>query len=130
MESSAYGLLIFLPAILIPACASSSLTFHLIYNLNKQGDNIQHCCYSFPNVEPVHCSMSGSDCCFLTCIQVLQEAVKVVWYKNFPPFVVIHTVKGFHLVSEAEVDVFLEFSCFSYDPMGCWQFDLWFLGLF
>ena len=76
--------------------------------------------YSFLSFEPVHCSMSGSNCCFLTCIQVSQEADKVVWYshlfKNFPQFVVIHTVKGFSIVNEAEVDVFLEFSCFLYDP--------------
>ena len=59
--------------------------------------------YSFPNFEPVHCFMYGSNCCFLTCIQVSQEASKVVWYphlfKNFPQFVVIHTVKGFSVVS-------------------------------
>ena len=65
--------------------------------------------------------MSGFNCCFLTCIQVSQEAGKVVWYshlfKNFPQFVVIHTVKGFSVVNKAEVDVFLEFSCFFYDPM-------------
>ena len=58
--------------------------------------------------------MSGSNCCFLTCIQVSQEAGQVVWYshhlKNFSQFVVIHTVKGFGIVSEAEVDVLLEFS--------------------
>ena len=64
--------------------------------------------------------MSGSSCCFLTCIQISQEPAKVVWYsylfKNFLQFVVIHTVKGFSIVIEAEVDVFLEFSCFSYDP--------------
>ena len=76
--------------------------------------------YSFPNLEPVRCSMSGSNCCFLTCIQISQEAGKVAWYshllKNFPQFVVIHTVKGFSVVNEAEVDVFLEFSCFFYDP--------------
>ena len=77
--------------------------------------------YSFPNLEPVHCSMSDSDSCFLTCIQISQEAGKVIWYshlfKNFPQFVVIHTVKGFIIVNEAEVDVFLEFPCFFYDPM-------------
>ena len=43
----------------------------------------------------------------------------MVWYshlfKNFPQFVVIHTVKGFSVVNEAEVDVFLEFSCFFFD---------------
>ena len=66
-------------------------------------------------------SMSSSNCCFLTCIQISQEAGKVVWYshrfKNFPQFVVIHTVKGFRLVNKAEVDVLLEFSCFFYDPV-------------
>ena len=65
--------------------------------------------------------MSGSNYCFLTCIQVSQESGQVVWYshlfENFPQFVVIHTVKGFGVVSEAEVDVFLEFSCFFNDPM-------------
>ena len=57
--------------------------------------------YSFPNLEPVHCFMSGSNCCFLTCIQIYQETGKVVWYfhllKNYPQFVVIHTVKDFWL---------------------------------
>ena len=76
--------------------------------------------YSFPNFEPVRFLMSGSNCCFLTCIQVSQEAGKVVWYfhlfKNFPQFVVIHTVKGFSIANEAEVDVLLEFPCFFYDP--------------
>ena len=76
--------------------------------------------YSFPNLEPVHCSMSGSNCCFLTCIQVSQEAGQVVWYshllKNFLQFVVIHTVKGVGVVNKAEIDVFLEFSCFFYNP--------------
>ena len=65
--------------------------------------------------------MSSSNCGFLTCIQISQEAGKVVWYshllKNFPQFVVIHTVKGFSVVNEAEVDVFFEFSCFFCDPM-------------
>ena len=62
--------------------------------------------------------MSGSNCCFLTCIQISQEADKVVWYfllfQNFPQFVVIHPVNGFSLVNEA--DVFLEFCCFFSDP--------------
>ena len=64
--------------------------------------------------------MSSSNCCFLTCTQIFQEAGKVVWYshllKNFPQFVVIHTVKGFDVVNKAEVDVSLELSCFFYDP--------------
>ena len=75
---------------------------------------------SFPSLEPVYCSMSSSNCCFLTCIQISQEAGKVVWYphlfKSFPQFVVINTVKGFSVVNEAEIDVFLEFLCFFYDP--------------
>ena len=75
--------------------------------------------YSFPNSEPV-CSMSSSNCYFLTCIHISQEAGKVVWYshlfKNLPQFVVIHTVKGVGIVNKAEVDVFLEFSYFFYDP--------------
>ena len=64
--------------------------------------------------------MSGSNYCFLACIQISQEAGQVVWYshllKNFPQFVVIHTVKGFGIVNKAEVDVFLELSCFLDDP--------------
>ena len=57
-------------------------------------------------------------CCFLTCIQISQEAGQVVWYshllKNFLPFVVIHTIKGFGVINKA--DVFLELSCFFDDP--------------
>ena len=65
----------------------------------------------------------------------------MVWYSdlfnNFPQFVVIHTVKGFSVVNKAEVDVFLELSCFFYDPVdvgslisGCSAFsksslDIW-----
>ena len=76
--------------------------------------------YSLPYLEPVCCSMSSSNCCFLTCIQVSQEASQVVWYshllKNFPQFIVIYTVKGFGIVNNAEVDVFLELSCFFNNP--------------
>ena len=93
MVSSAYlRLLIFLQAILIPACASSSPEFVMMsseYKLNKQGH--------FSYLEPVCCSMSSSNCCFLTCIEVSQEAGQVVWYshlfQNFPQFIVIHIVK-------------------------------------
>ena len=64
--------------------------------------------------------MSSSNCCFLTCIQVSQEAGQVVWYsnlfQNFPQFIVIHTVKGFGVVNKAKIDVFLELSCFFHDP--------------
>jgi len=77
--------------------------------------------YSFPNLEPDCCSMSSSNFCFLTYIQISQEAGKVVWYshlfQNFPQFAVIHTVKGFGIVNKAEIDVFLEVSCFFDDPV-------------
>ena len=78
--------------------------------------------------------MYGSNCCFLICIHVLQEAGEVVWYshifKNFP--VLYSTVKGFSVVSEAEVDVFLEFSCFFDDPtdVGNLKPPEWLLCLF
>ena len=65
--------------------------------------------------------MSSSNCCFLTCIYVSQEPGQVVWYshlfQNFLQFIVIHTVKGFGIVNKAEVDVFLELSCFFDDPV-------------
>ena len=65
--------------------------------------------------------MFGFDFCYLTCIQVSQEADKVVWYshlfKNCTQFIEIHTVKGFNIVNKAEVDVFLELSSFFYDPV-------------
>ena len=76
--------------------------------------------YSLPYLEPVCCSMFSSNCCFLTCIQISQEAGQVVWYshlfKNFPQCIEIHTVKGFGMVNKAEVDVFLKLSCFFDDP--------------
>ena len=66
--------------------------------------------------------MSSSNCCFLTCIQISQEAGKAVWYshllENFPQFVVIYIVKCFGVVNKAEADVFLELSCFFNDPMN------------
>ena len=79
--------------------------------------------YFFPNLESVCCPVFGSNCCFLTCI-----CVSYIWvlyfhlFKNFPQFVVIHTVKGFYVVNKAEVDIFLEFSCFFYDPV---DFSSW-----
>ena len=126
MVSSAYlSLLIFLPAISIPACASSSPAFLMMYSaykLNKQGDNqYTALTYSFSYLEPVCCSMSSSNCCFLTCIQISQEAGQVVWhshlFQNFPQLIVNHTVKGFGTAfNKAEVDVFLELSSFFNDP--------------
>ena len=76
--------------------------------------------YSFSYLETVCCSMSSSNCCFLTYIQVSQEEGHVVLYfhlfQNFPQFTVTHTVKGFGIVNKAEIDVFLELFCFFNDP--------------
>ena len=72
--------------------------------------------------------MSHSNCCFLTCIHVSQETGKLFWYsplfKNFPHYAVIHTAKGFGVVTEAQVDIFLELPCFLHIPMNVGN---WFL---
>ena len=64
--------------------------------------------------------MSSSNCCFLTCIQISQEAGQVIWcshlFQNFLQFVVLYTVKGFGIVNKAQLDVFLELSCFFDGP--------------
>ena len=77
--------------------------------------------YSFPNLEPVRCSMSSSNRCFLTCIQVSEVVGKAG--KKFPSLEEFATVccdphsQSLRVVNEAKVDVFLKFSCFFYDPM-------------
>ena len=89
--------------------------------LNKQGDNIQPFCTPFPVLKQSVVLRIVLTFAFLSCIQVSQETDKVFWYshlfKNFPPFFVIHTVKGFSIVNEAEVEIFLERSCFLNDPV-------------
>ena len=107
MVSSAYlRLLIFLPAILISACDSSSPALHMIYSaykLNKQGDHTV-LMYSFPNLEPVCCSMSCSHCCFLTYIQVCRRQVRwsgIPISKNFP--------QNFHGKLMGEVEIVTDF---------------------
>ena len=78
--------------------------------------------YSFSYLEPVCCSMSSSNCCFLTCMQVSQEEGQVVWYfhlfQNFPHFIVIHTVKGFGIVNKAEIDVFVCLFVFPWNSLA------------
>ena len=71
--------------------------------------------------------MSGSNCCFLTLIHISGERrSRVAWYshhlKNFPQFVMIHTVKSFHIINEPETDVVLEPPWFFYDPMNVGNF--------
>jgi len=81
--------------------------------------------YSFPYLETVCCSMSSSNCFFLTCIQISQEAVQVVWYshllKNFPQSVATHTVKGFGIVNNVKLDVFWSSLAFLM-LMNIWKF--------
>ena len=124
--SSAYlRLLIFLPAILIPACASTSLAFHIMYStckLNKQGDNIQPWCTPFPIWK-----RSIVPCLVLTVAswpaqRFLRRQVRwfgiPISFKNFPQFVVIYTVKGFSVVCGTEVHASLELSCLFCGPAG------------
>ena len=119
LVSSAYlRLLIFLPEILIPACASSSPVFLMMYSaykLNKQDDNIQPLCIPFPiwNQSVFTCSVltvSSWPAYRLLRRQVMWSGIPIS--KNFPQFLVIHPVKSFSIVNEAEVDVFLELPCF------------------
>ena len=113
-------LLIFLPDILIPACDSSSVKFHIIYSAYKLKIRVR--LYGFV----VLLSQSGTSLFFHILLKMLlfdmhtipQETTKVVWYSHlFTNFshLVIHTVKGFSIINEAEVEVFLEFPCFLYD---------------
>ena len=124
--SSAYlRLLIFPLAILIPSCDSSSPVFHTkyaAYKLNKKGDI--YTVLSFPpNFEPVHC-------CLLTACRFLRKQVRwcgIPISLRIFQFVVVHTVKDFDIINEAEVDGFLKPLCLC--PNKCWQFDLWFFYL-
>ena len=119
-------LFIFLLAILILAYPSFSLLFDgilldvLCIRVKKAAWQYTALMYSFPSLEPICCSMSGSNSCFLACIPPT-PAGQVVWYshlfQNFAQFAMIHTVKGFGIVNKAEVDVFRELSCFLYDPV-------------
>ena len=123
MVSSAYlRLLIFLPAILIPAYASSSPEFLMMYSaykLNKQGDNIQPWCTPFPiwNQSVVPCPVltvaSWSAYRFLK--RRIRWSGIPISFRIFQ-FIVIHIVKGFGIVNKAEIDIFLELSCFVHDP--------------
>ena len=100
--------------------ATWHIPMHSVYKLNSV--TIYSLDVFLSQFELVHCSISSSNCCFLACIQVSQEVDNMVWYSHFfqncPQFVVIHTVQGFGIVNEAEVDIFLEFPCFFNDPVN------------
>ena len=93
--------------------------------------------YSFSYLEPVCSSTSSSNCCFLTCIQISQEAGQVFWYahllKNFPQFIVIHTVKGFGIVCKAEVLLVFKAEVFFWYSLAFsmiqWMLAIWSLVL-
>ena len=135
MSSAYLRLLIFLLEILIPACVSSSLAFHMMYSaykLNKQGDNIQPWHTPFPiwNQSVIPCLVltvaSWPAYRFLR-RQVRWSGIPISW--RIFPFIVIHTAKGFGIVYKAEVDVSLQLLLFWW-PSGCWQFYLWFFCFF
>ena len=128
VSSTYLRLLILLPAISIPASASSSPAFHMMYSackLNKQGDNTQPWCTLF-----LIWNQSIVPCPVLTVAswlanRFLRRQIKwsgiAISFRIFQ-FVVIYTVKGFDIINKAEVDVFLEFSCFS---MTQWMLAIW-----
>ena len=134
--SSAYlRLLIFLLAILIPACGSSSPAFLMMYSAYKLISRVKIYSHdhSFPYLEQVCCSMSSSKCCFLTCIQISQKGGQMVWYshlfQNFPGYCDPHSQRLWHSQESRNrcfSGTLLLFPCSN----GCWQFDLWFLCLF
>ena len=120
VSSSCLRLLIFLWATLIPAYVSSKLAFLMMYSaykLNKQGDSIQPWCTPFPilNQSVVPCKVLPV--ASYPAYRFLRRQVVCYshLFKNFPQFIVIHTVKGFSIVNQAEVDIFLEFSSFFCD---------------
>ena len=113
-----WGYWYFSPAVLIPAFTSSSPAFLMMYTaykLNKQGDNIQPWPAPF-----LIWNQSVVPCPVLTvaswpAYKFLRRQVRwsgIPISKNFPQFIVIHTVKGFGIVNKAEIDVFLELCCF------------------
>ena len=128
--------LIFLPVILILVCNSSTLALHMMSSaciLNKQGDNIQPWHTPFPilNQSIVPCLVltvaSWPACKYL--IRQLRWSGISISFRIFQ-FVWIHTVKGFSIVNEAEVDGFFEIPLLYLWSKRCWQFDLRFLCLF
>jgi len=132
MSSAYLRLLIFLPATWIQTCDSSSpfCKMYSAYKLNKQGDNIQPCCTPFPILNC--CSILGFNCCFLTCIQISQEAGKLVWlYPSFEEVSIVCCDLHSQRLSYTQWS-----RCFSGIPLlflwskRCLQFDPRFLCIF
>ena len=112
-------MLIFLPEIFVTACDSSSLAFCMMYSaykLNKQGDNIQPWPTPFPILNQSVVPRPFLTVAFWPAYRFLRRQIRWCGIPMSSKFVVTHTVKEFSIVNEAEVDVFLEFPCFLYDP--------------
>ena len=126
-------ILIFLPAILISACHSSSQTFHMMYTtykLNKQADNIQPCCIPLPILNQsvvlklVLTVASRSVHRFLRRrVRCSSTLISLGIFHSLLRF----TVKGFCVVNEAESRCFSGIPSLSPRFNECWQIDLWFL---
>ena len=137
VSSAFLRLLIFLPEILIPACASSRPAFLMMfsaYKLNEQGNNNTALTYSFSYLEPVCCSMSSSNCCFLTYIHISHEADHLVWYsQSLSEFSTVYCDPHSQRLWRSQWSRNICFSgtllLFRWS-IGCWQFNLWFLCLF
>ena len=135
VSSACLRLLVFLLVILIPACASSSPAFHMIYSaykLNKQDDNMQPWRTPCPIWNQVVVPYSLLTVASWPVYRFLRWQVKGLVFPSLSEFSTLYCdprVKGFGVVNKAEIDVFLELLLFWWSR-GCWQFDLWFLCLF
>ena len=131
MVSSAYPRFLILLAILIPACNSSSpypvhrTAFRVVYSvpkLNRHGTSKQPCHTPFSilkqSVVPYKVLTVASWAAYKFLNRRVRWPVILIFFQSLSQFVMIHTVKGFNVVNETEVDVFLEFPCFLYDPMN------------
>ena len=128
VSSACLRLLIFLMAVLIPACDPSSLAFHIMYSaykLNKQGDNLQPCCTPFPvlnqSVVPCKVLTVASEPAYRFLRRQVRWSGISISLVTFQIWL-IHTVKGFHVVNEAEADVFMESLAFSTIQ---WTLTIW-----
>ena len=137
--SSAYlMLLIFPPTILIPAYASSSLAYCMMYSaymLNKEGENIQPWHTPFPiwnqYILPCPVIIVASSSAYRFLRRQIRRSGIPIFLRIFLSLLWIHTIKGFGVVNEAEADVFFWKSlAFSMIQRVFWQFGLWFLCLF
>ena len=124
VSSTYLRLLMFLPPILIPACNLSTLAFLMIcsvYRLNKQGDSRQPCHTPFSILNQLVVPYRVLTAASWPLYRFLRRQVRwsgVPISKSFPQFVMVHMVRRFNIVDETEINVFLTFPCFSYNPVN------------